>query len=86
MLSIEGYYNNGVIHAREPIFGIPNFRRVIITILDEEVNSDFDSEIQKRLDKWAEFDALVAGLEKKPSFEDFPRFNFGRKLVSFDEV
>ena len=86
MVSIEGYYNNGMIHAREPLSGIPNFRRVIITVLDEEVNPDFDSEIQKRLDKWAEFDALVAGLEEKLPFENFPRFNFGRKLVKFDNV
>ena len=86
MLAAEGYYNNGIIHMREPLTGISNYRRVIVTVLDEEVKEDVGDEIKKRLEKWAEFDALVAEVEEKPSIENFPRFNFGRELIEFDEV
>jgi len=46
------------------------------------------SVLQARLDAWARFDALVSSIpeDERLSFEDFPRLDIGRELVSFEDV
>ena len=78
MQALEGYYKNGLFHAIKPPANIPDFRRIIITILDEP--------IQGRPDTWDELDRIVASMPEKPHFEDFPRSDLGRELINFEEV
>ena len=41
-------------------------------------------QVNKKTDTWAELDMLVSELtdDEKPRFEDFPRFDFGRPLIT----
>jgi hypothetical protein len=78
MQTLEGYYKNGSFFALKPPVNISDFRRVIITILDESM--------REKPGTWAEFDEIVAGMSEKPRFEDFPRCQFGREPIAFEDV
>ena len=78
MQTLEGYYREGSFHTYEPVSNIPSNSRVLITILEDKP--------QRRQDTWGEFDRLVDGIDGKLNFEDFPRCELSRPLVSFDEV
>jgi DNA-damage-inducible protein J len=41
---------------------------------------------QTATDTWGELDKIVASMEEKPRLEDFPRTQFERELINFDEV
>ena len=73
----EGYFENGQFYPIEPV-SIQNHCRVIITVLDEPMN--------EKPSTWAEFDKIVLGMNEKPLLEDFPRCQFGREPISFEEV
>ncbi|MCL1810240.1 MAG: hypothetical protein FWG42_10825 [Clostridiales bacterium] len=51
---------------------------VIVTVLDEPVC--------EKADTWEELDKIISSMDEKPELEDFPRCQFGRKLINFDEV
>jgi hypothetical protein len=78
MQAYEGYLEQGQVYPIKPLMNIQGRRRVIITILDEPA--------QEKRDTWAEFDKLVSEMDAKPRFEDFPRLDFGREPVNFEEV
>ena len=78
MQALEGYYKKGLFHPLNPPTNIPDYRRVIITILDEPT--------PKKPNTWAKLDKIVAEMGEKPNFEDFPRLDSERPLVNFDEV
>lgn len=54
----------------------------IVTAIDERVER-LDGSGGKK-DTWDEFDKIVANMEEVPAFDDFPRMEFGRDLVSFE--
>ena len=76
--TLEGYYREGSFHTYEPISNIPRNGRVLITILENAPPS--------RHDTWDEFDKQVDEIDEKLKFEDFPRCDLNRQLVTFDEV
>ena len=56
---------------------VPGRRRVIITVLDESINDNPDT--------WAEFDKIISEMNELPNFEDFPRLQFERELINFED-
>jgi len=78
MQALEGYYKNGGFYTLKPPANISNYRRVIITILDDQ--------IRDKPDTWAELDKIIIEMNEKPHLEDFPRCQLGRELINFDEV
>ena len=78
MQALEGYYKNGSFYALKPPGNISDYRRVIITILDEP--------IREKPDTWAELDTIVSEMGEKPRLEDFPRGQYGREFINFEEV
>ena len=50
--------------------------------------SDNTSQVSEKINTWAELDKLVSELteDEKLSFDDFPRFDLGRPLITFDGV
>jgi hypothetical protein len=74
----EGYLEEGRVYPIGPLERMPGRRRVIITILDEP--------IREKSSTWADLDAVVSGMSEKPRIEDFPRAQFGREPINFDEV
>ena len=44
------------------------------------------SDMDNKPDTWAELDKIVAEMDEKPRFEDFPRTQLGRELINFEEV
>lgn len=78
MQALEGYYKNGGFYTLKPPVNVSDYRRVIITILDEPIN--------EKPDTWAELDKIVSEMDEKPRFEDFPRSQFVREPINFDEV
>jgi hypothetical protein len=74
----EGYIEKGQIFPLEPVISIPGRRRVIITVLDEPTH--------ERADTWGELDKIVASMNEKPQFMDFPRSLSDRAPIDFDEV
>jgi len=74
----EGYLEKGKVYPLSPLTGIQGRYRVIITILDEQM--------EKRFDTWAELDEVVSGMGEKPRLEDYPRCKLGRELINFEEV
>ena len=73
----EGYFENGQFYPIGPA-SIQDRRRVIVTVLDEPMN--------EKPNTWAEFDKIVLGMSEKPRLEDFPRCQFGREPINFEEV
>jgi len=74
----EGYLEQGRFYPIGPQISIQGRRRVIMTVLDELMND--------KPDTWAELDNIVSEMSEKPRLEDFPRCQFGRELINFDEV
>ena len=64
MQTLEGYYKGGEFYTLKQPVNVSDYRRVIITILDET--------IQEKPDTWEKLDKLVASMPEKPSFDDFP--------------
>lgn len=78
MQALEGYYKNGRFYTLKPPVNVSDYRRVIITILDEPMS--------EKPDTWAELDKIVSEMDVKPCLEDFPRCQVGREPIKFDEV
>ena len=74
----EGYLEKGQVFPIGPLVGIQGRRRVIITVLDEPA--------REKPGTWDELDKIVAGMSEKPRLEDFPRCQFGRDPINFEEV
>ncbi|MCL2321372.1 MAG: hypothetical protein FWC47_04610 [Oscillospiraceae bacterium] len=78
MQALEGYYKDGSFYALKPTVDISDYRRVIITILDES--------IYNKPNTWAELDNIISMMSEKPCVEDFPRCTLGHELIDFEEV
>lgn len=78
MQALEGYYKNGRFYTLKPPVNVSDYRRVIITILDEPMS--------EKPDTWAELDEIVSEMDVKPCLEDFSRCQIGREPIKFDEV
>lgn len=76
--SFDGYIEQGHVYTTLPLTNIRGRRRVIVTILDEPKN--------EKTNTWSELDKIVASMDEKPCFENFPRCEIGRDLINFDEV
>jgi len=74
----EGYLEKGQVYPISPLANIKGRRRVIITILDEPVH-------EKR-NTWDELDKIVHEMTEKPRIEDFPRCQFVREHIDFEEA
>jgi len=74
----EGYLEKGRVYPMIPLIHMPDRRRVIITVLDELLN--------EKPDTWAELDKVISEMDEKPRIEDFPRCQFSRELINFEEV
>ena len=73
----EGYLEKGQVYPLRPLATLHGRRRVIVTILDEQIN--------EKPNTWAELDKIVAEMKIKPRLEDFPRLSTGRELINFEE-
>jgi hypothetical protein len=77
----EGYFESGRFYPKGQQ-GKPMDTRgrcnAILTLLSKPT--------PERADTWGELDKIVAGMDVKPEFEDFPRSQFGRGLINFEEV
>jgi|GEM_PF-2655297 len=78
MLALDGYYKDGSFFALDPPAEMANFRRVIITVLDES--------IREKKNSWADLDALVDTITDKPRLADFPRAQLSRPLLFAEEA
>jgi len=76
--SYEGYFEKGKVFPIGPLTDIQGRRRVIITILDEP--------IREKPSTWGELDKIVSAMSEKPRLDDFPRCQFRRETIRFDEV
>ena len=74
----EGYLEKGQVYPISPLANIKGRRRVIITILDEPA-------LEKR-NTWNELDKIVSEMSEKPRIEDFPRCQFMREPIDFEEA
>jgi len=83
MQAVEGYVENGQVFISGVLDRLQGRRRVIVTILDEPV-SEFQKSNKSEL--LSQFNSMVEKsnhIELK--LEDFPRFDFGRAPISFEE-
>ena len=82
--AMQGYFDRGVFYQQGRRVTLPERQLVIVNVLDIPVNSD---EIQKEdLEFWREFDKLAReSADDELMMADFPRVQFGRELVSFDD-
>jgi len=74
----EGYLEEGRVYTMMPLVNMQSRRRVIVTVLDEPLH--------ERPDTWADLDRIITEMDVLPRFEDFPRCQLGRELVSFGGV
>ena len=83
--AIQGYFADGVFYQQGRRVNIPERKLVIVNVLDTPVDVD---EIKKAdVEFWEEFDRLVKdAVDEELSMADFPRVDFGRELISFDDV
>ena len=75
----EGFFKDGIFFTGGRTLSIPEERKTYITIIAEAV---------KNPDTWDDLFLLTSEMtdDEKPCIEDFPRFNLGRELLSFDEA
>ena len=77
----EGYFESGRFypkgHQGKPV-DIHGRYDAILTLLSKP--------IPEKANTWGELDRIVADMDVKPAFEDFPRGQFGRGLINFEEV
>ncbi len=79
LYAYEGYLEQGRVYTMGQLESIRGRRRVIITVLDEP--------IRETPDTWADLDKIISGMSEKPRLEDFPRGQFERQSIVFnDEV
>ena len=76
--SYEGYLEKGQFYPIGLPVDIQGRCRVIVTVLDNPVH--------EKTDTWSELDQIVLEMDKKPSFEDFPRCQAVRELINFENV
>jgi len=81
MHALEGYFKGGVFYPLNSPVDIPDNRRVIVTVLDEQVPEGI-----KKLDTWAELDALVDSMTEHLDPENFTRCQLGRDHILPKEV
>ena len=80
MQAYKGYVENGQFYPIGQIIRTSRRIDAVVTLLEEP-------KIEKP-DTWAEVDRLASEMteDEKPRFEDFPRFDLGRKLIDFEEI
>ena len=78
--ALDGEIKKAVSAAKSRVTpaSIQGRRRGVATVLDESIN--------KKRDTWAELDKIVLSMGEKPRIEDFPRCQFGRELIDFEEA
>ena len=83
--AIQGYFDDGVFYQQGRRVKIPERQLVIVNVLDTPVDVN---EIKKAdVEFWKEFDRHVKGaVDEELLIADFPRVDFGRELISFDDV
>jgi len=82
MQAYEGYFENGQFYLINQTAHIKGRRRAFITILDEPAQ---ENNIIKMI---AEFDRMVDESADENEIlceENFPRFNYGRELITFSD-
>jgi len=52
----------------------------------EVVPDGAETPVLEHANTWGELDRVVSQMDELPRFEDFPRSDFGRWLISFNEV
>ena len=82
--AIQGYFDDGIFYQQGRRVKLPDRQLVIVNVLDIPVDAD---EIQKGdLEFWKEFDRLAKeSVDDELMMVDFPRVNFGRELILFDD-
>jgi len=81
--AIQGYFDNGVFYQRGRMVKIPERQLVIVNVLNVPVDIDEIKKADK--DFWQEFDTFAKdAVDEELQMADFPRVNFGRELISFD--
>jgi len=82
--AIQGYFDNGVFYQQGRRIKLPERQLVIVNILDIPV--DVDERKKVDIEFWKEFDKLAkASINEDLLMVDFPRANFGRKPVLFED-
>ena len=76
-MQIEGYFKDGAFHPSTPVIDIPDYQRVVITIVDDKAAAE-TARINKRLH---EFDALVEQIHNARD-EVMPEL----ERISFSEI
>ena len=82
----EGYFVEQDRFIPQGKVSIPLNKRAFVTIIDEQPVKE--SEQAAKPDTWDELFKLTSEMteDEKPRIEDFPRFDFGRELITFDEL
>ena len=82
--AIQGYFDRGNFYQKGRRVSLPERQLVIVNILDIPADSD---ELQKEdVEFWEEFDRLAKeSADEELLLMDFPRFEFGRDPIIFED-
>ena len=82
--AIQGYFDGGFFYQQGRRVSLPERQLVIVNVLDIPVEAN---ENQKNdMEFWEEFNRLVKeSADEELMMVDFPRVNFGRDLILFDD-
>jgi len=81
---LQGYFMNDKFYQHGKNVKLPEKQMVIINVLDMPIESDAVKDRDMLF--WEEFDRLAVDSDDEVLLpEDFPRTNFLREIVAFDE-
>ena len=82
--AMQGYFDGGVFYQQGRRVPLPERRLVIVNVLDVPVDADETKKAD--IEFWKEFDKLAKdSVDEELLTADFPRVNFGRELIQFDD-
>jgi len=82
--AMQGYFDNGFFYQQGRRVELPERQLVIVNVLNIPVDTDEAGKTD--IEFWNEFDRLASGsMDEELLMADFPRINFGKELISFDD-
>jgi len=82
--AIQGYFNNGVFYQEGRQVALPERKLVIVNVLDIPI--DITESKKSDAEFWSAFDEMVKEANDEELLTaDFPRMNFQRDLIMFDD-
>jgi len=80
----DGYIENGAFYPRQSISRLPSQYVAVLTVI--EVPATAPKQEESPIPWWEELEAMVrADTSPKLRMEDFPRMDFGREPINWDE-